>query len=157
MSNHKDKNMHEYRKKGITVLSSVIQKEQNIKIIEKCICEKSVNNENLYNEILYQVVGDLLNNKKLSDILSNIKSDKICWNHNDFTTFQEQLDEQDDFIENPFEVAEGVLECKKVLKNGKVCGSKRVFSYSKQTRSADEPMTTFATCCACGTKWTYSG
>ena len=57
--------------------------------------------------------------------------------------------EQDNFIENPFEIEEGVLECK--------CGSKRVFSYQKQSRSADEPMSTYATCVACKNKWIYSG
>jgi DNA-directed RNA polymerase subunit M/transcription elongation factor TFIIS len=145
------------REQAMIVLSHVIEKEQNIKIMEKCIYEKSNKNPEKYNDILYQTIGDLLNKKKLSDVLSSIKSNKTGWNHCDFQEFQDQLNEQDDFIENPFEVAEGVLECKKVLKNGKVCGSKRVFSYSKQTRSADEPMTTFATCCACGTKWTYSG
>jgi DNA-directed RNA polymerase subunit M/transcription elongation factor TFIIS len=69
--------------------------------------------------------------------------------HGSFKTEQDLIDEQDDFIENPFEIEEGVIECR--------CGSKRVFSFSKQTRSADEPMTTYAECVQCGSKWTYSG
>jgi DNA-directed RNA polymerase subunit M/transcription elongation factor TFIIS len=57
--------------------------------------------------------------------------------------------QEDNFLKNPFEVQEGVLECR--------CGSKRVFSYQKQTRGADEPMTTFAQCVKCGNKWIYNG
>lgn len=41
---------------------------------------------------------------------------------------------------------EGVFECGK-------CGSKRTTYYSLQTRSADEPMTNFITCCECKHRW----
>jgi len=33
------------------------------------------------------------------------------------------------------------------------CKSKRCSFYQLQTRSADEPMTTFVTCLDCGTRW----
>ena len=33
------------------------------------------------------------------------------------------------------------------------CKSKKCTYYQMQTRSADEPMTTFVTCCECGTRW----
>jgi len=33
------------------------------------------------------------------------------------------------------------------------CGSRKTTFYQKQTRSADEPMTTFVTCVECGKKW----
>ena len=68
---------------------------------------------------------------------------------NQYASLLRVQNEQNDFIENPFEVEEGVIECK--------CGSKRVFSYSKQTRGADEPMTTFAQCMSCKKSWSYSG
>ncbi len=38
------------------------------------------------------------------------------------------------------------FECRK-------CGSKRCSYYQLQTRSADEPMTTFVTCISCGNRW----
>jgi transcription elongation factor S-II len=43
-------------------------------------------------------------------------------------------------------VPEGILQCGK-------CRSKRVAWYQMQTRSADEPMTVFATCAECGKRW----
>ena len=41
---------------------------------------------------------------------------------------------------------EGILKCGK-------CKSKKTSYYQMQTRSADEPMTTFVTCRECGHKW----
>ena len=33
------------------------------------------------------------------------------------------------------------------------CGQRKCTYYQKQTRSADEPMTTFITCVNCGKNW----
>jgi len=33
------------------------------------------------------------------------------------------------------------------------CGKRETTYYQLQTRSADEPMTTFHTCCRCGNRW----
>lgn len=52
----------------------------------------------------------------------------------------ENLLQQDEIQE------EGIFECGK-------CGSKRTTYYSLQTRSADEPMTNFITCCECKHRW----
>jgi transcription elongation factor S-II len=41
---------------------------------------------------------------------------------------------------------EGMFKCRK-------CKSKKTTYYQMQTRSADEPMTTYVTCMECGTKW----
>jgi len=151
-----------FRDRGNIALKTVINSEKNIKIVEKNLYEKSIGNndsetEKNYLSNVYQIIYDISEGKLLNNILLDIKSGKLGWSHEALSKFHASMEEQDNFIENPFEVAEGVLECRKVLENGKICGSKRVFSYSRQQRSADEPMTTFATCCACGTKWTYSG
>jgi DNA-directed RNA polymerase subunit M/transcription elongation factor TFIIS len=61
---------------------------------------------------------------------------------------QEEI-EQDNFIIQPFEIVEGITECK--------CGSKRVYSFTKQTRGGDEISTTFNECLSCKSKWSYSG
>ena len=41
---------------------------------------------------------------------------------------------------------EGMFKCRK-------CNSKKTTYYQMQTRSADEPMTTYVTCMDCSTKW----
>ena len=133
----------------MAALGTVIRQPQNIRVLHKAIVKAHGENTASYGMALTQVVGDVIAGVPLQDILRTVKSGKSAWCHTSFDTSSRQLLEQDDFIENPFEVEEGVLECK--------CGSKRVFSYSKQTRGADEPMTTFAICVACNAKWTYSG
>lgn len=135
------------REAGKQALATVLKKEQNVIILEKIIFDNS--NEETYKEILFQAIGDIIQGKLLKTISNNIKKNKSLWNHSCFNDIRNRIKEQDDFIENPFEVEEGVLECK--------CGSKRVFSYTKQVRSGDESMTTFAQCIACKAKWTYSG
>ncbi len=79
-----------------------------------------------------------------------IKPGKVGWNHSSFTLIKKIQQEQDDYILNPFEAEEGVVECKK-------CGSSKVYSVSVQTRASDEPMTTMAQCTVCKTKWSYNG
>lgn len=146
-----------YREQGKEALSSVLKHQQNICIIEKYIYNISKSDDKAYKIYLYQIVGDILDGKKLKNILIDIREKKIGWDHSTFKEMQNMLNEQNDFIENPFAVEEGVLKCEATNKDGKFCGSKRVFSYQKQVRNSDEPMTTFATCCKCGTKWQYSG
>jgi transcription elongation factor S-II len=137
------------RQKAISVLRTVLNKEQNITTIEKNIdlnCRKS---EVLYNRILYQTLCDIKSGNKLNNILSNIKEKKILWNHSSLEDYIFEEQEQNNFIIQPFEVHEGAITC--------ACGSNRVYSYQKQSRSADEPMSTYSTCMACGKKWQYSG
>jgi len=102
-----------------------------------------------YLNCVYQIIGDIINGKDSTDIMSSVKNGHIDWEHSSYDVEKHAILEQDDFIEHPFEVEEGVLECR--------CGSKRVYSFSKQTRSADEPMTTYAECVQCNAKWSYSG
>jgi DNA-directed RNA polymerase subunit M/transcription elongation factor TFIIS len=47
---------------------------------------------------------------------------------------------------DPDTLADGMLTCGK-------CKSKKTSYYEMQTRSADEPMTVFARCHACGSRW----
>lgn len=145
-----------YRQNGKNALDTILQKDQNVRILEKqiyTICSQQSTDEDviadIYARVMYQTIGDILNGTKLNEIFNNLKSQEIGWKHPMFKQMKIKMDEQDEFIKNPFEVEEGVLECR--------CGSKRVFSYSKQCRGADEPMTTFAQCVACKSKWSYSG
>lgn len=155
--------MEGIRQNSIKVFSRYLKKDNNVTILEDCIykyCLKKYNKniEKHYRNIIFQVTNDLHQKIELTDIISSIKKDKIGWNHSVFKDIQNKLDEQDNFIENPFEVEEGVQQCKAYnKKTGKVCNSKRVIYYQRQERGADEPMTTYNTCYSCGTSWKYSG
>ena len=137
-----------YRDTGYNTLSKYLKNEKNVKKIETQIFKLS-SDENEYNDIIYEIIGEIINKNKLNDIMFNLKNNKYLWNNILYKDIYHKILEQNDFIENPFEVEEGVIECN--------CGSKRVFSYSKQTRGADEPMTTFAQCMSCKKSWSYSG
>lgn len=146
--------MEEFRIKGINALKKVLTKEQNVKIFENCIYNitfenKKDNIELLYYLNIYQTINDILKGNKLPELLSSIKKGNVNFKHESYNDMINEEVEQDNFIIKPFEIEEGVLECK--------CGSKRVYSYSKQSRSADEPMSTYAQCMSCKSKWVYSG
>jgi DNA-directed RNA polymerase subunit M/transcription elongation factor TFIIS len=150
--------MEEYRDKGKAVLKTVFNKEQNVNIFEKNIYDITLKNLKKYEDIeqvylynIFQIINEVktVKNINLQSLLKTIKDGKLYWKHDFFKDMIEKEVEQDNFLIKPFEIEEGVLECK--------CGSKRVFSYSKQSRSADEPMSTYATCVACNAKWVYSG
>jgi DNA-directed RNA polymerase subunit M/transcription elongation factor TFIIS len=138
--------MLEARNKGRNALNTVLKEEKNLNVIEKQIYKLSNNNTDDYILYVYQAIGDIINKTKLKNIMDNLKKNKIGWNHTSFDKMAIFIEEQNDFIKNPFEVEEGVFQCKS-------CGSKRVFSYTKQDRSSDEPLSVYAQCVACKTKW----
>jgi len=162
MSKSPDKKEYkEIREKGSLALATVLKQEQNRRIIEKYVhkqakkaAKKAENHveeyEKKYTKVLFQTVGDILKGANLKKLCQNIKKSMIGWDHPDYNDVKHRIEEHDEFIINPFEVEEGVTKCNK-------CGSERVFTYSKQVRSSDEPMTTFAKCVKCKEKWTYSG
>ena len=146
------------RKKSILAMKEISDKKEwsQLDEIEDLVFTQD-NTEEIYKMHIYQIIGDFLSGHSSEDIITRIKQEKLGWKHPTYTEIRNKINEQDNFIENPFKVEEGVLECYKILKTGKKCGSKRVLYYQKQTRGADEPMTTFATCYECGHKWRYDG
>lgn len=139
-----------FRALGKKALASVISNEKNVNAMEKVIYEKYGNDEALYKNNISEIVLYVLEGHSHTEIMKEILEDKFGWHNPNFDDVMFKQREQDEFIVKPFEVEEGVLKCPK-------CGQSKTFSYSKQTRSADEPMTTFATCMTCKHKWTYSG
>jgi len=125
------------------ILSLYIKSKKNILIFIKNIMKVPEDKRNI---LFYEVCMDLKNNKKQSDVLYKIKNEKYLWNDTIFAPIKDNIEEKENFIVCPFEVAEGALECNK-------CGSKKTFSYSKQTRSGDESTTVFATCVECRASW----
>jgi DNA-directed RNA polymerase subunit M/transcription elongation factor TFIIS len=102
------------------------------------------NNYDLSMFYMYAVYNVILNNKESVELNRD-----FLWNSKSFDELRQMEEEQDKFIIQPFEIVEGITECK--------CGSKKVFSYSKQTRGGDEATSTFNECAKCKAKWMYNG
>ena len=137
-----------FRENGKNALRLKLNKEENVTIFEKYIFQMYGKDEDCYNHNMYEVVNDLTHDN-MHDILSAIKQERYGWKHKSLSSYRDIEYEQDAFIIQPFEIIEGIVECK--------CGSKRVYSFSKQTRSGDESITTFNECLMCKSKWVYSG
>ena len=154
-----------YQEQGKKALLTVLNSQKNIATFDKYIqinCEYMEKNgseytmEDNYKRLIFQIIGDFIAKKDIKIILKDIKKRLVGWEHNTFKSIKHRIAEHDDFIINPFEVVEGVTQCKHSI-NGVFCGSWRVFTYQLQVRSADEPMSTFAQCMKCKSKWSYSG
>jgi DNA-directed RNA polymerase subunit M/transcription elongation factor TFIIS len=91
----------------------------------------------------------LMSDENVKTQMDRINTGEIGWKHSSIFNDVTDVNEMRDYIQKPLEVEEGVITCR--------CGSKRVFSYQKQTRGCDESSTTFAQCAQCGQQWTYSG
>lgn len=108
----------------------------------------------LYIDKLRSVLSNLQNKDIVDSILTNkIKPHKIA-----FMTHQEILPEKwgklleikkqhlDNLYSPKIDANTDDFTCRK-------CKSKKCSYYQLQTRSADEPMTTFVTCIDCGNRW----
>ena len=95
-----------------------------------------------------QMDSEELHDIKLQELddLATGESVQSVWERNVFSKVRRSMKEQDQFLTNPYEIEEGVLQCAK-------CKSSRTLSYAKQVRSADEGTTIFAECIACGHRW----
>jgi DNA-directed RNA polymerase subunit M/transcription elongation factor TFIIS len=85
---------------------------------------------------------------RLDILLDYLNNDKLLWAHPIFDEERRKIVEENDFMTCPYEISEGVLQCAK-------CQCRKIFSFSKQTRSADEPTTVFALCSnnSCNHRW----
>lgn len=147
----------EYRKTGTEALNTIVKDYNTIQLLESVIFDNSTNSES-YKSLIYQTVGDLVENKTINLIIKNIEDKNIGWNHPSFDEMAANIAEQNDFIQNPFEVEEGIFECKAVNpKTGKICGSRRVFSYARQDRACDEGTSTYCQCVECKAQWRERG
>ena len=133
----------EFLENAETVLSSFIKKPTNRLNVAKTLWKLSGKEEDTANYLLYDVFAEYLVSPKLEDIFTSIQQQNIGWNHPVFQKFDEYQKEYDDFLTNPPQLEEGVIQCSR-------CGSKKTFSFSKQTRRADESATVFVRCANCG-------
>jgi DNA-directed RNA polymerase subunit M/transcription elongation factor TFIIS len=125
------------------ILSSFVKKPINRANIAKTLWKLSGQDTRYANYLVYEVFADYLASPKLEDIVTSIKQNHVGWKHPDFQQYEDQQNEYDAFLTNPPELEEGVIQCSR-------CGSKKTFSFSKQTRRADESATVFVRCVECG-------
>lgn len=102
--------------------------------------------ENLHIDEQYEL-SFLKDQHKLKKI---IRDGAYGFGHPCFSEFAKIKKEQDEFMQKPFEVEEGIFTCT-------ACGSKKTLSYAKQVRSCDEGMSVFVTCIKCKNSWQHSG
>jgi len=136
----------EIRERGRLALNTVLTSSKNIRILENAIALQA-KDEYQYDDIIMQVAQDIRDDHhSLKSILESIKNGQVDWKHSCHSQRLAKLNEHDDYLKNPFEIAEGALTCPK-------CKCANVHSYSQQTRSGDESTTVFAWCMRCKYKW----
>ena len=132
----------------MSLLTDIFKNTNNITLFEELINEKSGNNMTKKIELIYELCG-LITQYNIQECYDIIKEDRVEWKLDIFKDDIEEEQVEMDFIDHPFESVDSILECK--------CGSKKVLSFAKQTRSCDEGTTVFAKCLDCKRKWIESG
>ena len=124
------------------LLTKYINKEQNrhnVKTyLEQFSTDEAIQKFILYETLSYVDSGD----STLDQIRKRLESQQFLFEHDVFKEIKALIKEQEDFLHNPVEVDDGVIECHK-------CHSHKTFSYTKQTRASDEGTTVFVTCANC--------
>ena len=129
----------------MSILNEFMSEQLALKLEEKI---KKIDELN-FKKNLYEVYGLLLTKDK-KWVFQQVRKQKLGWDSEIYTNISNKIKEFDDYLVKPFEVVEGVIECQK-------CRSKKTFSVQKQTRSSDEPFTTFSRCSECNFQWVYNG
>jgi DNA-directed RNA polymerase subunit M/transcription elongation factor TFIIS len=142
-------------------LKSILNKE-----IKKHISNTRTENETLRkssldirhnarsNTLRFHILNELLvlvctNAITLNDAIARIRNGEVGWLAPECKPFQIEEEIKEQFLENPFTVDEGVLECNK-------CGSRKTMSYQLQDRSGDEGTSTYGKCFQCGASWRHT-
>ena len=136
--------MERKRKKEMEKLGVILfKKKDNIRrwigFLKKVVAEEGFDDVEY---LAFETATEFMYCNNIHQVVEQLQKKDVGWNHPNFTAIREEFAEQDDFLENPPEVEEGVMECKR-------CHSKRTFSFSKQTRRSDESATVFIRCSNC--------
>lgn len=128
---------------------NIIKSKQNRTKIFNYICKNYIDDvlsDKMKHKLLYYYIYEIHVEwnilPKLDELYDFIKNQKLGYYNKTFNEHRICIDEEDDFIENPPQVEEGVIECKR-------CKSLRTISFNKQTRSGDEATAVFVRCSEC--------
>ena len=101
-------------------------------------------------ESVYGAMVHALRGATASQIACSLETGAYVFNAPVHRDIVQRLSEHDAFLTEPCMVEEGLMQCRK-------CGSKRTFSFARQTRSSDEGTTVFVKCARCAKKWIVAG
>jgi len=169
MAMRKLENPEKFRQNICAKLNEIVQDEKKSKNMEKSVYNyalKEATNRKVVkkwdNSYFVQIYVDRLRsiyfNLKNPALLSQIQSGVIKSHNVAFMTHQEMMPEKWETMiqdkikrdknkyETTIEAATDTFKCRK-------CHSNKCTYYQMQTRSADEPMTTFVCCIDCGNRW----
>jgi transcription elongation factor S-II len=169
MAMRKVENPDIFRKNICVKLNEILQDEKKSKNMERGVynytLKESTNRKVVKkwdNPYFMQIYIDRMRsiyiNLKNVDLLEQIKNETIKSQNVAFMTHQEMKPEKWETMiqekikrdknkfETTIEAATDTFKCRK-------CHSNKCTYYQMQTRSADEPMTTFVTCIECGNRW----
>lgn len=135
----------------ISIYNYVIKESTNLKVHKKWNNPYFVE---LYINRLRSIYMNLKNDKFKNDILEKtITMNKLAsMNHHELNperwkiSIEKKIKRDTLKYERKMEAATDTFTCRK-------CKSKECNYYQMQTRSADEPMTTFVSCINCGNRW----
>jgi DNA-directed RNA polymerase subunit M/transcription elongation factor TFIIS len=126
------------------ILGRLIKNPSNI----DCFAEE-INQHADWEDVLHETMYNLATGEKgkaVKDSFRALQNRELGFNGPVYKKYAEIRDAQDEYVINPPEVVEGALECEK-------CGSKRVLSFTLQTKSGDESTSVFAKCVECTYDW----
>jgi DNA-directed RNA polymerase subunit M/transcription elongation factor TFIIS len=132
----------EFTKQIDIYFNQIVKKKKNRQRIAEILWKCSNNDISMANFLCFEILSEYYCSFRLADSFHNLKKKNIGWNHDSFKVFKKKQKEIDEFLTKEPEIEEGVIECKS-------CGSKKTFSFSKQTRRADESATVFVRCSQC--------
>ena len=132
-----------FKQKFQHIIKSKKNRENIIQYLKKKLPNHEKQHEtNLFYFLMYEMYVEWSLCPKLDELFLYMKTNNLGLDHIIFNDIKRRLKENDEFITNPPQVEEGVIECQR-------CKSKRTFSFSKQTRSGDEACTVFVRCAQC--------
>ena len=137
--------MSSYYHQSKASLGKVLSVKKNIDIFARKITNM-VKSEEEFKRILYETIYTLKSGVSVTQCYKMLINSKFAFGHETFNIYKQAQKEADDFVMNPAEVEEGVLQCNK-------CQSKRTMSFTLQTRSGDESTSVWARCVDCGNGW----
>ena len=163
-------NPKEFRNNVRKELMKIIDNERICENMEKGIvnyCVNKANKDNIvkkWKNILFtQIYIDrlrmvVINLKKNPELLDQVSTKEIKAHEIAFMTHQDMKPQRWKELIEAKKIRDENLYSPKIAANTdnfvcRKCKSRRCSYYQLQTRSADEPMTTFVTCIDCGNRW----